>query len=165
MSWSSYANRGMMLEQIVELANRQYEAKGQAIIQKIHTPVKVLKTQRDGRITGFWEKKSTVDFVGVYGTRAIAFDTKQTKGKNLPLVNIEKHQIDFMLKWRKQGHQAFLLVYFSDLDRYFRLDILDIIEFMETNTRKSIPIAFFEEKGTEIGKGKGIVLDYLRGVA
>lgn len=154
-----------MLEQIVELSNRQYEARGQAIIQKVHTPVKVLKTEKNGRITGFWEKKSTVDFVGVYGTRAIAFDTKQTRGKNLPLANIEQHQIDFMLKWRNQGHQAFLLVCFTDLDRYFRLDILDIMEFMETNTRKSIPLSYFEERATGIGRGTGIVLDYLKGVA
>ena len=70
-----------------------------------------------------------------------------------------------MLKWYKQGHESFILVYFTDLDRCFRLDILNIIEFKKTNTRKSIPLKYFEERGIEVKKGKGIVLDYLKGIA
>lgn len=165
MSWNTYANRGMALEQIIELSNKQYESKGQAIIQKVPTPVKVLKTQRNGRIIGFWENKSTVDFIGVCKNTAVAFDAKQTKGKSLPFKNIARHQLEFMLKWYKQGHEAFILVYFTDLDRCFRLDILNIIEFKKTNTRKSIPLKYFEERGIEVKKGNRILLDYLKGIA
>lgn len=167
MSWNTYANRGMELEQIIEISNQQYKSQGQAIIQKVPTPVKVLKTERNGRITGFWEKKSTVDFVGVFGVKAVAFDAKQTKGKSLPLQNIEQHQIDFMLQWRKQGHQAFIVVNFSDLDRYFRLDVFDLVAYMKKpyeSNKKSIPVKYFEEKAAELGRGNKILLDYLKGI-
>lgn len=160
----TYANRGMALEQIIELSNAQYEAKGIALIQKIHTPVKVLKTHKNRRVTGFWEKKSTVDFLGVKGSRAIAFDAKQIQGKNLPLANIGQHQIDFMVKWREQGHEAFLIVWFTDLDLFFRLNIIELIHFKKHNERKSIPLDYFENIATEVTKGEGILLDYLKGV-
>lgn len=115
--------------------------------------------------TGFWDKKSTVDFVGFCGVKGIAFDAKQTKGKNLPLKNIEKHQIEYMIKVKKQGHAAFILVYFSDLDRYFRLDITELMTFVEKSNRKSIPLNYFINYGVEVRKGNRILLDYLKGVA
>jgi recombination protein U len=63
------ANKGLYLEQWVEQANSAYMKKGLAIITKIPTPWKVLRTYnpytKQYKITNaFPEKKSTVDFGG-----------------------------------------------------------------------------------------------------
>lgn len=165
MGWSNQGNRGTALEDIIEISNKQYEAAGQALIQKIPTPIKPIKLQGNRIKDGFFEKKSTVDFVGVYGIKGIAFDAKQTEQVSLPISNIHKHQIDFMIKWKRQGHKAFILVHFAKTDRFFRLDIEKLIEFIQKNDRKSIPVQYFEEHGTEVFKGVKILLDYLKGVA
>ncbi|QIB26076.1 Holliday junction resolvase RecU [Caloranaerobacter azorensis] len=168
MAWAStYSNRGKLLEQIIEVANRQYRNKGIAEIQKIATPVKVLRTDKNGKIYGFWEKKSTVDFIGVCNGIPIAFDAKETTGKSLKFDNIHKHQIEFMTNWQQRGGQAFLVVYFSELNRYFRLSILELLQYMKNplkSNKKSIPIKYFEEYAIELKTGQVFVLDYLKGL-
>lgn len=172
MSWTStYANRGMVLEQVIEISNRQYQARGIAEIQKIPTPVKVLKTDRTGKVYGYWEKKSTVDFIGIYQegkeTIPIAFDAKETKGKSLGFKNIHEHQLEFMVRWNQKGGQAFLVVLFSELNRYFRIGIEQLVMYMRNplkSNQKSIPIKYFEENAAEIKEGKNMILDYLKGV-
>jgi recombination protein U len=168
MAWASiYSNRGKLLEQIIEVTNRQYKNQGIAEVQKIATPVKVLHTDRNGKIHGFWEKKSTVDFIGVCSGIPIAFDAKETTGKSLRFDNIHKHQIEFMTRWQRNGGQAFLVVYFSELNRYFRLSILELLQYLENpfkTNKKSIPIRYFEEYAAEIKEGECFVLDYLKGL-
>jgi len=146
---STYANRGMILEEIIELSNKHYLKTGQALIQKVPTPVKVLKC-KGSKIEGFWEKKSTVDFVGVANGKSICFDAKETKGKSLPLQNIHEHQLKFMRDWRGQGGEAFLIVYFKDIDKIFKTNIDDIMGFVIMENRKSIPLSYFEEYAKEL---------------
>ena len=57
----TYANRGMVSENVIELTCKQYEDRNLAVIRKVPTPVKVL-SNRNGRVSGFYEKKATVDF-------------------------------------------------------------------------------------------------------
>lgn len=163
MGWTTYGNRGMLLESMIELANMEYKRKGIAVIEKIPTPIKPIKTFQNGRMMAYWEKKSTVDFSGIYGDRAVAFDAKETSLKRLPLANIEQHQYDFMMKYKKNGHCAFIIVYFSNLDKTYRLDIEMVEKFIQENTRQSIPLKYFEENGVELGRGR-VSLDYLKGV-
>ena len=162
----SYANRGMLLEQIIEISNNQYRAKNIALIQKIPTPVKVLKN-RGNKIEGFWEKKSTVDFVGIYGKKPVCFDCKQTKGKSLPFANIEQHQLEFMTDWDRVGGIAFIIVYWAKLDVYYRLSIESINYYIKnpyTTNKKSIPLSYFKNEGAKLEKGNGVLLDYLKGI-
>ena len=64
MGWgSTYANRGMQLEEYIRVSNQIYENKGVAKIQKIATPVKILKVNRN-RVEGCLDTKSTVDYTG-----------------------------------------------------------------------------------------------------
>ena len=98
----SHANRGKLLENIIEYSNKQYKSKGLATIQKVPTPIKILKTLPGGKILGFLEKKSTVDFTGVYNNTSVAFDAKQTSIKTrFPLENVESHQIRYMESYEK----------------------------------------------------------------
>lgn len=163
----SYANRGMITEEIVEISCNQYQDRNLAVIRKVPTPVKVL-SNKGGRVTGFYEKKSTVDFEGTLkGGRSVAFEAKQTKGISLSLNNISKHQIDYMKDVVKMDGIAFVLICFSELDKYYRLEVKDLTEYIKDpwkSNRKSLPIKFLEQYGTEVKSRNGMHLDFLEGI-
>lgn len=163
----TYANRGMASENIIEIACKQYEDRNLAVIRKVPTPIRVVSNKR-GRLTGFFEKKATVDFEGTFTDgRSVAFDSKETKGKSLSLNNIQKHQLDYMKKVHRLKGIAFLVVYFRDVDKYYRLDIEKLLGYIEEpykTNKKSIPIRYFEKQAREIKSRSGIYLDFLEGV-
>ena len=91
------ANRGMLFEKEVEMANRQYKNMGIALVQKISTPWKVIRKGKQ-IVSAFPEGKSTLDFRGtVKPSIPVSFDCKETKDeRGLPLANIADHQIDYL---------------------------------------------------------------------
>lgn len=160
---SNYANRGMELESIILDSNLQYSVKSIATVSKVPTPVKVLKNLPNGKIMGYWEKKSTVDFTGVYDGVAIAFDAKDTKLKNLPLNNIEEHQVKYMVKFHNNGGKAFLIVRFKTENVFYILPIAKLLDYIKSplkSNKKSIPIRWFEENCRQIEYKNG-KLNYL----
>ena len=68
------ANRGMALENDLNLSNEYYRDANLAIITKRPTPIKVVKvdyTNGPKIIEAFFEKQSTTDYNGVYKGRYI----------------------------------------------------------------------------------------------
>ena len=157
----THANRGMGLETLIEYANAQYAAKGIALIQKVSTPWKVVRRGKQ-IVSAFPEKKSTVDFTGVYRGVGIAFDAKETDLKTrFPYSNVEDHQIEFMKKWDINGGYAFFIIEFkAHKETYF----LPFSQFMSHGiwVGKSIPYKWFKEHGQKIDQGNGMALDYLK---
>jgi recombination protein U len=166
MIMTKHANRGQYLEEWVEQANHVYNVKGMAIITKIPTPWKVQRNYspfNKYQISGaFPEKKSTVDFGGTADNYSIWFDVKATTNKtSFPLINIHKHQIDYLEKVAKQGGKAFILVHSRETKKTWVLWIDQLFKYMAENTRKSISFKWFEENCEEVPQGVGIILDYL----
>lgn len=163
----NYANRGLYLEEWVEQANSVYNAKGQAIITKIPTPWKVQRnytpyTNQYKITNAFPEKKSTVDFGGTASNQSIWFDVKGTKHEtSFRLSNVHSHQIEYLQKVAEQGGKAFLLIHAHTLKKTWILWIDQLIYFMNTSTRKSIPYWWLQENCEEVKQGNGIMLDYL----
>ena len=64
----NYGNRGMTLEQDINLTNDYYKEKKIALIYKKPIPIKVLKinSTKTRILDGFYEKKSTLDYSGIY---------------------------------------------------------------------------------------------------
>ncbi len=166
---STYANRGAMTEQLIDWSNNQYREKGLARIDKIPTPIKILNIVRN-KVTGFIEKKSTVDYVGLIpGGQFICFDAKETQEKNIfPLKNVHQHQMDYMDQVHNLGGKAFLIVSFVKYDQYFRLDYSVLKYYWErwkANPNKrgyaSIPYEEFTALRQKLKSRNGIALDYL----
>ncbi|MGG1598501.1 Holliday junction resolvase RecU [Cohnella massiliensis] len=159
----SYANRGMALEQMIEYANSQYAAKGWAVIQKVATPFKVVRRGKE-IVSAYPEEKSTVDFVGVSGSRALAFDAKSTMERTrFPLGNIEQHQMDFLKAWQDHGGISFFLIEFAKHREIYVVPYSSMQDYWvkaREGGRKSIP---FEEMAqfAKARQGRGVVLDYL----
>jgi recombination protein U len=163
MAATTYANRGAGLETLIEHANEQYQAQGLAIIQKIATPWKVIR-RGNQIVSAFPEKKSTVDFIGTYRGRPIAFDGKSTQNKTrIPLSNFEEHQIKFLLQWLRDGGESFFVVEFAALDEIYYLEIMDFWEIYKSG-EKSITVKWMRERGKRLQQGRGVVLDYLEAI-
>lgn len=162
----SYANRGMVSENIIEKACEQYKKRNLAVITKVPTPVVVLRLRGSRIVDGFYEKRGTIDFEGTLkGGRSLAFDSKETRGKNLPLKNIHEHQIDYLQSVSKMNGVAFILVCFTQLNKYYRLSIKDLVGYIEapwSSNKKSIPIQFFEAYAKEVKSENGLYLNFLK---
>lgn len=135
--WGSRGLRGSDLEQLIEFTNNKYSQLGICRVDKVATPVKAVEISNDGVITrGFFEKKSTVDFVGVIQGVFIAFDVKETKANSLPLKNVHEHQIKYMQDVKAQGGLAFIIVHFKKYDEYYLIPLDILLSFSD---KKSIP--------------------------
>ena len=161
----SASNRGMDLENDINLSNEYYRNKHIALITKRPTPINIVKVDytKGARITdAYFEKQSTTDYNGVYKGRYIDFEAKNTKSKtSFPLSNIEKHQIEHLKMVLEQGGIAFFVIQFQSLNQVFLLDAKYVIEFYEHGERKSIPYAIFKEKAIEIKQGFAPRLEYI----
>jgi recombination protein U len=162
-----YANRGKQLETELETTNQYYNSKGIAKIQKIPIPVKVLNLDsRTGKITNaFYEKKSTVDYIGTYKSRTIVFDAKETNIETrFDLKNIKRHQHQYLQDQSHCGAIAFLLLRFKSLGEtyYLPFELLDnYISNSKQGGRKSIPYKEIAKPKYKVGSRGLVLLDYL----
>lgn len=132
-TWSSRGLRGSTLEEFVNRTNERYTEQGLALIQKIPTPITPVKIDHENRhITlAYFDKISTVDYIGVVQGIPVCFDAKECRVDTFPLQNIHEHQMNFMEKFEKQGGIAFLLIYFSSKDELYYMRYEQILKFWE----------------------------------
>ena len=164
-TWNSRGLRGSTLEDFINLSNEKYLSSGLAVIQKIPTPIKPIKIDKDSRhITlAYFDQKSTVDYIGVVQGIPVCFDAKETTVDTFPLTNIHPHQITFMENFEKQHGISFIILYFSARDEFYYIPFCDIMKFWlrgENGGRKSF--AYDEiDKNYQIHGSKGVIVHYL----
>lgn len=149
MGFSNRGLRGSTFEEMINLTNEKYKTRGLALIQKIPTPITPVAIDKESRtITlAYFEKQSSVDYIGVVQGIPICFDAKETRQKSLNLSNLHSHQIDFMSNFVTQKGLAFILVYFGLYNEYYALpfDTLNILwQASKNGGRKSIPHEAFK---------------------
>ena len=147
--WNTRGLRGSAFEEMIDMTNKLYSQKGLALIQKVPTPITPVAVDNKSRTitSAFFEKKSTIDFIGVAQGIPICFDAKETKEKNFPLKNIHLHQIEFMEAFRKQQGVSFLLIHFHAKNQVFLLPSQELFKYYEkaaAGGRKSIPYDDFK---------------------
>ncbi len=161
----SHGNRGMNLEEDINISNDYYKNNGLCLITKRPTPINVVSVDysKGAIITNaYFEKQSTTDYNGVYCGRYIDFEAKSTqKVSSFPLSNISPHQIEHLKSVIKHDGIAFFIIEFSKLDEVYLLDAKYVIDFYENGARKSIPHSEFLKHGNLIKKGFIPRLDYL----
>ena len=93
----------------------------------------------------------------------IEFDAKETRSKtSFTINNIHNHQIEYIKKVIKHGGIVFLIVRFTLLDKNYILKGKDLIQFIDSNDRKSIPLSYFEENCYKIDIKYAPRLDYIK---
>ena len=118
MAWKAHGLRGSDFEAAINMTNDIYKARGQALVQKIPTPITLMQ-------------KSTVDYIGVARGTAVCFDAKECRGTTFPIKNVHAHQVDFMKDFEQQGGKAFFLLSFVDENTYYYLPLETFLVFWE----------------------------------
>jgi len=161
----NYGNRGMTLEQDINLTNDYYMNKKIALIYKKPIPIKVLKiNETKTKIKdAFYEKKSTLDYNGIYKEKYLEFDAKETNSKtSFPISNIHIHQIEHIRNILYYKGIAFLIIRFNYYNQTFMLPGNILLKYIDENEKKSIPYNFFLKNCKEIKIKYAPRLDYLK---
>ena len=163
----NYGRRGMNLENDINESNIYYRENDIAYIYKKPIPIRIVKTSFNN-IKGitineaYYEVPSTTDYNGIYKGKYIDFEAKETKNTtSFSLNNIHSHQISHLNNIDRHGGIAFLIIRFTTLDKTYFLDAKFLIDFINNNERKSIPLNYIEENGHLIEEKYNPRIDYL----
>ena len=161
----SHSNRGMNLENAINISNEYYLNKDRALIYKKPTPIGVVDVsyQNHKKIIekAYFKEQSTLDYNGLYRGKYIEFDAKETLNKtSFPLSNIHEHQTKQIRNVIKHGGIVFLIIRMNNLN--YLLTGEDYIEYIDNNERKSISYKYIEEKAHIIKESYQPQLDYLK---
>lgn len=164
-TWNSRGLRGSALEDLINRTNEKYLENGLALIQKIPTPITPINIDKTSRhITlAYFEKKSTVDYIGVVQGIPVCFDAKECAVDTFTLQNIHEHQVNFMEQFEKQGGVAFFLIYYTHKDLFYYLPY-EMLRFFWDRAREGGRKSFrMEELNPEyfLPKKSGVFVPYL----
>ncbi|RWZ60301.1 Holliday junction resolvase RecU [Halobacillus fulvus] len=168
-----FSNRGMSLEEDINVTNDFYLQSGQAVIHKKPTPVQIVNVDYPKRSAAvikeaYFKQASTTDYNGVYEGKHIDFEAKETKNKtSFPLNNVHQHQIDHMKAVDQHGGISFLIIRFTPLDETFLLPSSSLFKFWDeqwNGGRKSIPYSAVKEEGVPIAFHFQARVDYLKAI-
>ncbi|MYL19387.1 Holliday junction resolvase RecU [Halobacillus litoralis] len=154
-----FSNRGMTLEEDINLTNEYYLQAGLAVIHKKPTPVQIVQVDYPKRSAAvikeaYFKQASTTDYNGVYRGRYIDFEAKETKNKtSFPLSNVHQHQVDHMKAVEKHGGISFFIIKFTPWDEVYLLPSSMLFAFwddQQNGGRKSIPYNSIYKEGVRI---------------
>lgn len=168
-SWNSRGLRGSTLEELVNLTNEKYRMNKLALIQKVPTPIKPIRIDKESRqITlAYFDQKSTVDYIGVVQGVPVCFDAKECATDSFPLANIHDHQVEFMQEFEEQHGIAFFLVYFSARNVFYYLPFARLKSFWDrakNGGKKSFRFEELEEENI-ITSTSGVFVHYLEALS
>ncbi|CDQ19534.1 recombination protein U [Halobacillus karajensis] len=156
---TDFSNRGMSLEEDINVTNEYYLQAGVAVVHKKPTPVQIVQVDYPKRSAAvikeaYFKQASTTDFNGVYRGKYIDFEAKETKNKtSFPLSNVHQHQVDHMKSVQEHGGLCFMIIRFTPLDETYLLPSSSMILYWEdqwNGGRKSIPYPYIVKEGIQI---------------
>lgn len=165
MKITSYKNRGMFLESIINESNSYYVVTDKALIFKKPTPIKVINVTFPNNKAvinkAVFDHISTLDYNGLYKGKYIEFDAKETTNKtSFPLSNIKEHQLKHIKSVLRHKGIAFLIIFMNN--EFYLLKGETLIKFIKEDIRKSIPYEFIKNNAYKIEEKYTPRLDYLR---
>lgn len=168
MAWRTRGHRGDLLEDLIDISNEYYRVNEIARVDKVATPIKVVEQNQRGQVTlGYFEKRSTVDYVGLCQGIPLCFDAKETSQMSISLANFHEHQLEYMKDFKKQGGVSFFLVYFKREELFFLLQLELVLEAKKQASqggRKSLSLEQCKEHAIPLGFLNHQLLHYLPGI-
>ncbi|MGX7414762.1 Holliday junction resolvase RecU [Aerococcus christensenii] len=167
---STFANRGMNLEKLLNLSNQWYLDHHMAVVYKKPTPIQVVKVdypkRSQAKITeAYYRQASTTDYNGVYKSYYIDFEAKQANLKTrFSLNNFHPHQIRHMGRCQEQGGITFAILHFTPLGETYLYPYDSLKEdwsAFENHQVASIPLKKIKKEGYLIPSCGFPALDYL----
>ncbi|MGG3469613.1 Holliday junction resolvase RecU [Neobacillus pocheonensis] len=167
----SYSNRGMTLEEDLNLTNDYYRERKIAVIHKKPTPVQIVQVDYPKRSAAvikeaYFKLASTTDYNGVFKGKYIDFEAKETQNPtSFPLKNFHQHQITHMEEVINQGGICFVILRFTRYEEVYLLEAKHLLVFwerMNNGGRKSITKEEIKQKGHYIPLGFQPRIDYIK---
>jgi len=151
-----FGKRGMNFEEAINQSNAYYLTHGFCVVHKKPTPIQIVKVDYPQRSKAkiseaYFKQASTTDYNGVYKGKYLDFEAKETKQKtSFPFSNFHQHQLKHMEAVLEQKGIAFVLLFFSRLQRVFFYPAEKLIEQYRTSKRKSLKLSDIEQEGIEL---------------
>lgn len=168
-TWNSRGLRGSTLEEMINMTNENYREQGLALIQKIPTPITPVKIEQETRhITlAYFEKQSTVDYIGTVQGIPVCFDAKECSVNTFPMMNIHEHQIKFMEDFEAQGGISFLIIHYTNLNEMYYLPFKDVKRFYDRSINGGRKSFTYDEidKSYKLNSASGALVHYLEGIS
>lgn len=165
-TWNSRGLRGSTLEELINYSNEIYREKELGLVQKIPTPITPVKIDKEnGNINlAYFEKDSTVDYIGVVQGVPVCFDAKECASDTFSLNNIHEHQIKFMEDFEKQQGISFLIIMFSLKNEFYYMRFSELKGYLDRVKEGHAKNFKYEEldKKYFIPSEAGVVVHYLR---
>ena len=168
-TWNSRGLRGSTFEDLINSTNEYYRKQNLGLVQKIPTPITPLKFNSEKKLIteAYFEKDSTVDYIGVVQSVPICFDAKECKTDTFALQNIHEHQYKFMEEFEGQGGVSFLLIHFTMRNDMYYMPFVELKKYIE-RVKEGHPKNFkYVELADEyfLKPSGGAVVNYLQGLA
>ena len=167
-TWNSRGLRGSTLEELINVTNEYYREKNLALVQKIPTPITPTKFNPETRRIeeAFFEKDSTVDYIGVVQGIPICFDAKECVSDTFSLQNIHEHQYEFMKEFEEQGGISFLIIYFTERNDLYYMPFRELklyVERVNEGHAKNFKYSELDDDFFLKSEG-GALVHYLKGI-
>lgn len=166
-----YSNRGMTLEEDINLTNKYYLERNIAVVHKKPTPVQIVHVDYPKRSAAkiteaYFKTPSTTDYNGLYRGKYLDFEAKETRQKTaFPLKNFHEHQIVHMQQVLDHGGICFIIMKFTSDDAAYLLDASHLLKYwvqQQEGGRKSITKSELDKHAHIISQGLMPRIDYIR---
>lgn len=162
------AQRGMSLESDINATNDYYRDLNKAVVYKKPTPIQIVHVNYPKRTAArideaYFKIPSTTDYNGIYQSRYLDFEAKETSSKtSFPFSSIHPHQIKHLQDVLKHGAIAFVIIRFNCYDETYYVEAQKMIDAYLTESRRSLPYAWFKKEGILIPYSLTPPVHYLR---
>lgn len=167
-TWNSRGLRGSTLEELINRTNELYREKNLALVQKIPTPITPVKIDKEkGNISlAYFEKDSTVDYIGAVQGIPICFDAKECAVDTFSMQNIHEHQINFMRDFEKQNGISFLIIMFTARNEFYYMRFRELETYIERIKEGHAKNFKYNELNPNffIKQEAGALVHYLKGI-
>ena len=164
----STINRGMNLEDDINLSNKYYLDYNIANIHKKPTPIQIVKVDYPKRssakiIEAYFKVPSTTDYNGIYKGHYLDFEAKETNLKTtFPFASIHPHQIVHLKNVIHHGAIAFFIIRFNYYNETYLVDASKVIKLYDDINCKSIKYSWLQVNGTLIPYSLTPPVNYLK---
>lgn len=168
---TTFAKRGMKLEDMINRSNEWYNNRKIAVIHKKPTPIQVVNVKYPKRSAAviteaYYRQASTTDYNGIYQGNYIDFEAKQTDlVTGFPIRNIHQHQVTHMKNCEEQGGITFVIILFQKSQKAFLYPFQYLLKDWEEHQKSGaskITLTRIQTKGFEIPFGFQPELDYIK---
>ena len=168
-----FGNRGMTLEEDINITNKYYLERNIAIVHKKPTPIQIVNVNYPKRSAAviteaYFQQASTTDYNGIYKQRYIDFEAKETNNKtSFPLANFHTHQIKHMESIVDHGGICFIILRFNYHDETYFIKAEKLLAYWNDQLnggRKSIPYLDIKEKGYHLPLKYQARVNYLEAI-